>query len=73
MPGIWASVPFVKRYRVCVCVCVRVCALALTTAGDFGFDPLGLLDPANSGGFVEPKWLQYSEVSISRFARTSAT
>lgn len=30
--------------------------------GSAGFDPLGLLDPANSGGFVEPKWLQYSEV-----------
>ncbi|PNH12057.1 Chlorophyll a-b binding protein 8, chloroplastic [Tetrabaena socialis] len=35
-----------------------------TLAGDFGFDPLGLLDPVNSGGFVEPKWLQYSEVWV---------
>lgn len=29
---------------------------------DFGFDPLGLLDPVNSGGFITPQWLQYSEV-----------
>jgi hypothetical protein len=29
----------------------------------YGFDPLGLLDPANSGGFVNPEWLRYSEVS----------
>lgn len=34
----------------------------LTSCSDFGFDPLGLLDPANSGGFVNPSWLQYSEV-----------
>jgi hypothetical protein len=27
-----------------------------------GFDPLGLLDPVNSGGFINPQWLQYSEV-----------
>lgn len=32
-----------------------------------GFDPLGLLDPTvsngtGSGGFVNPRWLQYSEV-----------
>lgn len=27
-----------------------------------GFDPLGMLDPANSGGFIEPRWLQYAEV-----------
>jgi hypothetical protein len=27
-----------------------------------GFDPLGLLDPVNSGGFINPKWLSYSEV-----------
>lgn len=33
-----------------------------------GFDPLGLLDPtvsngSGAGGFVNPRWLQYSEVS----------
>ena len=30
----------------------------------FGFDPLGLLDPTNSGGFVNPQWLAYSEVGV---------
>lgn len=29
-------------------------------------DPLGLLDPVNSGGFVTPEWLQYSEVIHGR-------
>jgi hypothetical protein len=29
---------------------------------DFGFDPLGLMDPVNAGGFVTPQWLAYSEV-----------
>lgn len=38
----------------------RCCAVLLCS--DFGFDPLGLLDPVNSGGFVNPQWLQYSEV-----------
>lgn len=28
----------------------------------YGFDPLGLLDPKNSGGFINPDWLRYSEV-----------
>lgn len=40
--------------------------------GDFGFDPLGLLDPVNSGGFIEPKWLQYSEVIHCRWAMLGA-
>ncbi len=31
----------------------------------FGFDPLGLLDPTNSGGFVNPQWLAYSEVGLA--------
>jgi hypothetical protein len=37
-----------------------------TLPGDFGFDPLGLLDPVNSGGFITPEWLQYSEVIHGR-------
>ncbi|KXZ42012.1 hypothetical protein GPECTOR_223g491 [Gonium pectorale] len=43
-----------------------------TLPGDFGFDPLGLLDPVNSGGFIEPKWLQYSEVIHARWAMLGA-
>lgn len=27
--------------------------------GDFGFDPLGLMDPEGAGGFVTPQWLAY--------------
>jgi hypothetical protein len=26
------------------------------------FDPLGLMDPANSGGLMNPEWLRYGEV-----------
>jgi light-harvesting complex I chlorophyll a/b binding protein 3 len=34
---------------------------------DYGFDPLGLLDPEGKGaGFVSPAWLQYSEVIHAR-------
>jgi hypothetical protein len=40
--------------------------------GDFGFDPLGLLDPVNSGGFITPQWLQYSEVIHGRWAMLGA-
>ncbi|KAI8472383.1 MAG: light-harvesting chlorophyll-a/b protein of photosystem I [Monoraphidium minutum] len=40
--------------------------------GDFGFDPLGLLDPVNSGGFITPEWLQYSEVIHCRWAMLGA-
>lgn len=36
--------------------------ILLRCRSDFGFDPLGLLDPVNSGGFITPQWLQYSEV-----------
>ena len=36
---------------------------------DYGFDPLGLLDPeGKSEGFVSPAWLQYSEVIHARCA-----
>ena len=28
---------------------------------DFGFDPLGLLDPESKGvGFINPEWLRYA-------------
>lgn len=40
--------------------------------GDYGFDPLGLMDPANSGGFVNPEWLSYSEVIHGRWAMLGA-
>eukprot|EP00879_Flechtneria_rotunda_P000466 GHRR01000567.1.p1 GENE.GHRR01000567.1~~GHRR01000567.1.p1 ORF type:complete len:268 (+),score=84.06 GHRR01000567.1:122-925(+) len=43
-----------------------------TLPGDFGFDPLGLLDPVNSGGFVTPEWLRYSEVIHARWAMLGA-
>jgi hypothetical protein len=43
-----------------------------TLPGDFGFDPLGLLDPVNSGGFVTPQWLAYSEVIHARWAMLGA-
>lgn len=43
-----------------------------TLPGDFGFDPLGLLDPVNSGGFITPQWLQYSEVIHGRWAMLGA-
>lgn len=34
---------------------------------DFGFDPLGLLDPeGKSEGFISPTWLRYSEVIHAR-------
>jgi len=40
--------------------------------GDFGFDPLGLLDPTNSGGVITPEWLKYSEVIHCRWAMLGA-
>jgi len=43
-----------------------------TLPGDYGFDPLGLLDPVNSGGFVTPQWLAYSEVIHGRWAMLGA-
>lgn len=40
---------------------------------DYGFDPLGLLDPEGKGaGFVSPAWLQYSEVIHARWAMLGA-
>lgn len=39
---------------------------------DFGFDPLGLLDPEGAGGFITPSWLEYSEVIHSRWAMLGA-
>ena len=40
---------------------------------DYGFDPLGLSDPATgAGGFVTPKWLAYSEVIHGRWAMLGA-
>ena len=36
---------------------------------DYGFDPLGLLDPeGKSEGFISPSWLRYSEVVHARSA-----
>lgn len=43
-----------------------------TAPGDLGFDPLGLLDPVNAGGFVTPEWLRYSEVIHCRWAMLGA-
>lgn len=39
-----------------------------TLPGDYGFDPLGLSDPEGAGGFVNPKWLAYSELIHGRWA-----
>lgn len=39
---------------------------------DFGFDPLGLSDPEGAGGFIDPKWLAYSEVIHARWAMLGA-
>jgi light-harvesting complex I chlorophyll a/b binding protein 3 len=39
---------------------------------DYGFDPLGLSDPEGAGGFVDPKWLTYSEVIHARWAMLGA-
>nr|DAA05918.1 TPA_inf: chloroplast light-harvesting complex I protein precursor Lhca3 [Mesostigma viride] len=36
--------------------------------GDFGYDPLGLYKPEGAGGFIDPKWLAYSEVIHCRYA-----
>lgn len=43
-----------------------------TLPGDYGFDPLGLMDPVNSGGFITPQWLAYSEVIHCRWAMLGA-
>eukprot|EP00884_Botryococcus_braunii_P014011 jgi/Botrbrau1/22610/Bobra.176_1s0040.1 len=39
---------------------------------DYGFDPLGLLDPEGPGGFITPAWLEYSEVIHCRWAMLGA-
>jgi light-harvesting complex I chlorophyll a/b binding protein 3 len=39
---------------------------------DYGFDPLGLLDPEGPGGFINPAWLEYSEVIHCRWAMLGA-
>jgi light-harvesting complex I chlorophyll a/b binding protein 3 len=39
---------------------------------DYGFDPLGLSDPEGAGGFIDPKWLAYSEVIHARWAMLGA-
>eukprot|EP00227_Mantoniella_beaufortii_P013800 CAMPEP_0197581920 /NCGR_PEP_ID=MMETSP1326-20131121/5278_1 /TAXON_ID=1155430 /ORGANISM="Genus nov. species nov., Strain RCC2288" /LENGTH=302 /DNA_ID=CAMNT_0043145899 /DNA_START=25 /DNA_END=933 /DNA_ORIENTATION=- len=39
-----------------------------TLPGDFGFDPLGMLDPEGQGGFINPAWLSYAEVIHGRWA-----
>jgi light-harvesting complex I chlorophyll a/b binding protein 3 len=43
-----------------------------TLPGDKGFDPLGLLDPEGSGGFLNPEWLPYAEIINGRFAMLGA-
>ena len=44
-----------------------------TLPADYGFDPLGLSDPATgAGGFVTPQWLAYSEVIHGRWAMLGA-
>lgn len=39
-------------------------------AGDYGFDPLGLMDPEGAGdeGFISPPWLVYGEIYNARWA-----
>eukprot|EP01023_Acetabularia_acetabulum_P061205 TRINITY_DN7389_c0_g2_i2.p2 TRINITY_DN7389_c0_g2~~TRINITY_DN7389_c0_g2_i2.p2 ORF type:complete len:284 (+),score=68.40 TRINITY_DN7389_c0_g2_i2:104-955(+) len=41
-------------------------------AGDFGFDPLGLLDPEGAGGLITPNWLRYAEIMNGRWAMLGA-
>eukprot|EP00928_Gymnodinium_smaydae_P044066 TRINITY_DN29421_c0_g1_i1.p1 TRINITY_DN29421_c0_g1~~TRINITY_DN29421_c0_g1_i1.p1 ORF type:complete len:287 (-),score=15.94 TRINITY_DN29421_c0_g1_i1:50-910(-) len=40
--------------------------------GDYGFDPLGLMDPEGPGGFMEPGWLVYGEIINGRYAMLGA-
>ncbi|MCO5584013.1 hypothetical protein L7F22_037932 [Adiantum nelumboides] len=40
--------------------------------GDYGFDPLGLMDPEGPGGFMEPNWLRYGEIINGRYAMLGA-
>jgi hypothetical protein len=55
MTAAWPSLGRPESTLVVLVLCCSLCS-------DFGFDPLGLLDPVNSGGFITPQWLQYSEV-----------
>ncbi|KAJ7525742.1 hypothetical protein O6H91_17G064000 [Diphasiastrum complanatum] len=43
-----------------------------TLAGDYGFDPLGLMDPEGAGGFMDPNWLVYAEIINGRYAMLGA-
>ncbi|KAK9842269.1 hypothetical protein WJX81_003760 [Elliptochloris bilobata] len=43
-----------------------------TRPADYGFDPLGLMDPEGQGGFINQAWLQYSEVIHARWAMLGA-
>lgn len=43
-----------------------------TLPGDFGFDPLGLMDPEGAGNFIDPKWLPYAELINGRWAMLGA-
>lgn len=43
-----------------------------TLPGDYGFDPLGLMDPEGAGGFIDPKWLPYAELINGRYAMLGA-
>eukprot|EP00850_Spirogloea_muscicola_P010199 SM000059S18676 [mRNA] locus=s59:344212:345322:- [translate_table: standard] len=43
-----------------------------TLPGDFGFDPLGLMDPDGAGNFIDPKWLPYAEIINGRWAMLGA-
>nr|AYH52936.1 chlorophyll a-b binding protein 3-1 [Hymenophyllum caudiculatum] len=40
--------------------------------GDYGFDPLGLMDPEAREGFMEPSWLSYGEIINGRYAMLGA-
>ncbi|EFJ09199.1 light-harvesting complex [Selaginella moellendorffii] len=43
-----------------------------TLPGDYGFDPLGLSDPAGAGNFMTPNWLSYAEIINGRYAMLGA-
>jgi Chlorophyll A-B binding protein len=59
-----------QRGRLLSFPCCYVCIGTLPA--DFGFDPLGLMDPEGEGGFITPAWLSYSEVIHSRWAMLGA-
>jgi hypothetical protein len=52
---------------------VSVVFVVMFDRSDFGFDPLGLMDPVNAGGFVTPQWLAYSEVIATGACRNSSS